>query len=112
MMMRDAGDWHVVDTGSGLPANDVSTVALDPNDDLWVGTEGWGLAVYRPRAAAPTATPPSGAPSPTPTTSATANATPTGPTATRPTPTPTRTGTRPARAHEALLPVCYQTERQ
>lgn len=68
---------------SGVPANDISVVKVAPNGDVWIGTEGWGLARYREQGEAPTptATSPRGA-SPTPT-----QATP-GPG----TPSPTATG--------------------
>jgi hypothetical protein len=120
MMLKGPGEWQVLDTTSGLPANDVSVVAVDGAGDVWVGTEGWGMAVYRPRAVAPTPTPRSGAPSPTPsaTRTATARVTPATatPSVTRPTTsvsaTPTRTGTPVFREHLAYLPVCYQTERE
>jgi ligand-binding sensor domain-containing protein len=119
MMLKGLGDWQVLDTTSGLPANDVSVVAVDPAGDVWVGTEGWGFSVYRPRAVAPTSTPVSGAPSPTPSSTRTATSpvatrtpSPSGTTPTRgASATPTRTGTPMTREHVVYLPVCYQTER-
>lgn len=84
-----AGDtWHKLDlAGSGLPANDISAVAVAPNGDIWISTDGWGLARFA-----------LGAPTPTPTATVivptqAVTATPTeGPTATatmvEPTPTP------------------------
>ncbi len=125
LLRKGEGDWEVLDTGTGLPANDVSVVDIDPNGDIWVGTEGWGFSVYRPRSVAPTPTPTSGASTPTPTatssaatptrtlTAGTPTATPSG---TRPTlsasPTPTRVSTRPPQDYLAYLPVCYQADHQ
>lgn len=87
-----------------LVANDISVIAPGEGDEVWIGTEGWGLMRYResglpptPTAtfalpATPTGLPPTETPTPGPT--ATATPTATAGTGTRePTPTVGATGT-------------------
>ncbi|MFQ5460433.1 MAG: two-component regulator propeller domain-containing protein, partial [Anaerolineae bacterium] len=116
LMREDGGTWQGLGTAAGLPANDVTVVAVAPDGAVWVGTQGWGLGEYRPEAAAPTATATSAARPPAAT--ATREATATGgvtatPSVTAPTPggataTPTRAGTRPAGGATLYLPACRQ----
>ncbi len=90
LFVREEGRWSRLDPrASGLPANDISSLAVDPEGQIWLGTEGWGMARFEPGGAAPTATPTSGAASPTP-----------SPTSIEPTPTPvvSLTPVRTARA--------------
>ena len=97
LYVLDEGAWVRLDVASaGLPSNDLSLVRVAPNGDVWVGSEGWGLARFRPGADAPTptATTPGGSPTPSPTFTATAVRTPTPFELTPSPPPPTRT-TRP-----------------
>jgi hypothetical protein len=91
----DGSAWTTLDVAaSGLPSNDLSVVAVAPDGDIWVGSDGFGLARFEVGATLPTPTPDFGAPSPTPT--ATPSATPTEtiePTATSGSGTPSATGT-------------------
>ncbi|MFQ5460492.1 MAG: two-component regulator propeller domain-containing protein, partial [Anaerolineae bacterium] len=117
LLLAEDGVWRGLDEHTGgLPANDVSVVAVDPEGGVWVGTEGWGLGVYRPGEAPSTATPTTDAPSPTPSppatlapspgTSATPGGTPTA-TAVGPGATATATGPRPTPAYRIFLPAAY-----
>jgi ligand-binding sensor domain-containing protein len=98
LLVSDGEGWVRLDmAGTGLPSNDLSVVAIAPDGDIWIGTEGWGMARLAIGAAAPTPTPTSDGPTPTasPTGQATTEATPTiqpsiSPTADSPTATATR----------------------
>jgi hypothetical protein len=99
LMVLDGTQWITLDMNSlGLPSNDISVVKVAPDGDIWIGTEGWGLARFQPGAAVPTPTATSDMPSPTVTNTPTEEPTWTpGPTATATrrvaTPTVTRTPT-------------------
>jgi ligand-binding sensor domain-containing protein len=97
LIVHEAGTWRVLDVmNSGVPSNDISDVAVAPNGDVWVATEGWGLARFQPHGAAPTPTPTSDAPTPTATLTppvSTPSATATG---LEPTPTGGPTGGTPS----------------
>lgn len=104
----DGAAWRTLDVaGTGIPSNDISAVAVGPNGDIWITTDGWGMARFAVGAATPTptmtvnvptqeptATPPSPTASPT-IKSGTVEPTPTalGGTSGTPTRTPTRSGT-------------------
>jgi hypothetical protein len=117
LFVFDGAEWHRLDVAAtGLLANDISVVSVAPNGDVWIGTEGWGLARFRPGAEPPTATPTSGArtatptatsrePTPTVSTGTPGGATPTG-TPTGATPTPTGSAPTPT-ARPGGPPIIY-----
>jgi len=98
LMVLDDGAWLRLDTAnSGLPSNDLSVVAVAPNGDVWVASEGWGVARYMVGEAAPTPTATSDAPTPT--------ASPTPPvTPGTAEPTPTSDGTATGQPRPTLAP--------
>jgi hypothetical protein len=64
----DGVAWAHLDVASaGLPANDVAVVAVAPDGDVWIGTDGWGLAQFQVGAMPATPTPTLDLASPTPT---------------------------------------------
>jgi hypothetical protein len=68
LFIQDGTSWVRLDMGSsGIPANDISVVAVGPDGDVWVGTEGWGLARLELGADPPTPTPTPDLLTPTPT---------------------------------------------
>jgi ligand-binding sensor domain-containing protein len=80
LWVSDGTSWELLDVATaGLPANDIAAVAVAPDGDIWIGTEGWGLARFQPGGEAPTPTPTADAPSPTPSPTSPAEATPTSP---------------------------------
>lgn len=102
LYVHDGAEWHRLDaTTTGLPANDISAIAIGDDGEVWIATEGWGLARFAPGAPTPppTATIAGGPPTATrtatteatPTTLASATATGASPTPPRATPTATRT---------------------
>lgn len=107
LMVSDGSKWITETVSShGIPSNDISVVVVAPDGDIWIGTEGWGIARFEVGAIPPTATPtvnPSDAPTATPTAPATstqeATPTPVLPTAsatqTQPPPSPTPEGGTP-----------------
>jgi ligand-binding sensor domain-containing protein len=92
LMVGDGTSWVTLTVRAGLPSEDISVVRSDPAGNIWIGTEGWGLARFEPNAGpppTPTLTPRAASPTPTATQSG-VEPTPTnigGVTAT-PTPTP------------------------
>ncbi len=73
----DGQAWQTLDVAeTGLPSNDIAVVAVAPNGDVWIGTDGWGLAQLEVGALPATATPTLGAGSPTPSRTPTATFTP------------------------------------
>ena len=103
LRVHDGAAWRTLDVaGSGIPSNDISAVAVAPNGDVWIATDGWGMARFAVGAATPTPTSTVVVPTlePSPTTPATLSPTPGGGTV-EPTPTavggtaatPTRTPT-------------------
>lgn len=57
LYVQDDGAWAHLDVASaGLPSNDISVVRVAPNGDIWIGSEGGGLARFRPGAEPPTPT--------------------------------------------------------
>jgi hypothetical protein len=103
VLMRDGEVWQPLGWADGQPFSDVSALAASADGDLWIASEGWGLARYSEREA-PTATPSAtdatieptpASQTPTPTaTSGGTELTPTSsPTATGGSPTPTGTAT-------------------
>lgn len=79
LFLQDGATWLRLDvTSSGIPANDISVVAVGPDGDVWVGTEGWGLARLELGADPPTPTPTLDALTPTPTRTPTEQPTATG----------------------------------
>jgi hypothetical protein len=93
LFLKRAGVWTGLDgPGAGLPAGDISVIRIAESGEVWIGTEGWGLARFEPGGPRPTATGTSPARSPTPTplrsATPTVEVTPTGATPTRKTPTP------------------------
>jgi hypothetical protein len=97
LRVYDDGAWITLNiANSGLVANDISDVTISDTGDVWVATEGWGIARYRVGVDAPTPTPTNDAPTPTasptrtPTLTPTVNLTPATATATprRPSATP------------------------
>lgn len=114
LFVRDGDNWNRFDVRtSGLPTNDIADLAIAPDGDVWLVTEGWGAARYTTREPAPTATPTSDAPTPTPSPTRTATATRTQePTPTGPTPSATRpTVTRTPGGGEAYLPFLARPSR-
>ena len=106
LYVLDEGAWaHLDVAAAGLPSNDLSVVRVAPNGDIWVGSEGGGLARFRPGAEVPTPTPTTvGArPSPTPTRMPTVRVSPT-PFEGTPTPVPS-VGTPPVRENAIYLAV-------
>ncbi len=114
LFVQDGARWYRLDvSSSGIPANDISAVRVGPDGDVWVATEGWGVARLELGAdpATPTAT--NDAPSPTvtrtrtpePTATSRPTDTPGGPATATPTRTrkPTPTGGRPT--WPVLLPI-------
>jgi ligand-binding sensor domain-containing protein len=114
LFVQDGATWtRLAADSSGIPANDLSVVAVGPDGDVWVGSEGWGLARLELGADPPTPTVTPDAPTPTATltptelptltpesTSTTGSPAPTSrtPTATSRTPrTPTATSRTPSR---------------
>lgn len=104
LYVHDGAEWHRLDaTTTGLPSNDISAIAIAADGEVWIATEGWGLARFAPGAPVPTATATIQGGPPTATRTATIEATPTTfgsptatgtvPTATRVVPTSTRTRT-------------------
>jgi hypothetical protein len=124
LLVHDGTAWHTLGAAdTGLPSNDISAVAVSAEGDVWVATDGWGLARFMKGAAEPTATPTLGlaSPTPTPTVSETpATATPTvpeatptpngspSPSATGPSPTFTRRPTTPGGPRKVYLPFLHQ----
>lgn len=117
--------WQRLDlAGSGLPSNDISGLAVAPNGDVWLSTDGWGLARFA--RGAPTPTPTTAVAVPTqvsPTATASPSATATGgpeftPTAgggtVSPTPSapPASATTAPDKGRKLWLPRLYQTRRR
>ena len=97
-------DWYTLTpANSGLVSNDIEIIAVDPNGDVWIGTQGYGISrfhLYVPPTPTPTSTI-----TPTPTTTLTPSMTDT-PT---PTTTPTVTSTptpfvRPRKPSQVFLP--------
>jgi len=76
--LYDGRIWYTfTSANSGLPTNDVEVIAVGPDGDVWIGTQGYGLVRFHPRLI----------PSPTPT----LTSTPTSTSTQTPTPTPTDT---------------------
>ena len=46
-------DWYTFTVRAGLPSEDISVVRSDPVGNIWIGTEGWGLARFEPNAGPP-----------------------------------------------------------
>ncbi len=110
LMVYDEGSWQRLDmAGAGLPANDISAVAVSPEGHIWIATEGWGLARFVPGEAPPTPAATSDAPSPTVTLTPTEEPTLTPrPSATKtPSPRPSATAVPGARGR-ALLPLAFR----
>jgi ligand-binding sensor domain-containing protein len=98
----DGATWQRLDVTAGIPANDISVVRVGPDGDVWVGTEGWGLARLELNVDPATPTPTYDAPTPTATRTATAELTAT----TRPTDRP---GTTTATASVTRTPTVRPT---
>ncbi len=57
LYVLDSGAWARLDVAAaGVPSNDLSVVRIAPYGDVWVGSEGGGLARFRPGAEPPTPT--------------------------------------------------------
>jgi hypothetical protein len=117
LFVVDGTQWYRLDTASsGIPSNDVSVVAVGPDGDVWVGTEGWGLARLEVGADPPTPTATNDAPTSTATLTATDEptatprwtSTPAGSTTATPTASrsPSTTANRPG--WRIFLPVCFE----
>lgn len=97
----DGSEWAIWSPdNSPLPTNDIQAIAIGPEGDVWLGTEGWGLLRFHPGEQTVTPTPTRGTPgssSPTPTSDSSSSPTPTGTSGppTTLTPTPSRTAVRP-----------------
>lgn len=86
--LYDGRIWYTfTPANSGLPTNDVEVIAVAPDGDVWIGTQGYGLVRFHPRLI------PMGTPTSTPTFTATPTETPTQTLTPTPSPTPTDTPT-------------------
>ena len=70
LFVRADGEWlRLTARQDGIPSNDASVIRRAPDGSMWVGSAGWGLAFFDPRAAPRTPTPalnlPTRTPSPT-----------------------------------------------
>jgi hypothetical protein len=115
LMVDDAGTWRRLEIAdSGIPSDDISDIAVAPDGDVWIATEGWGLARFAVGETAATATPTNDAPTPTvtPTRTASVESTPTARSRT-PTPRPvTPTVTHGPTRWVIALPITQTVRRQ
>jgi len=83
----DGTEWvTLTPDNSPLVTNDIEVIAIAPNGEVWIGTNGWGIMRFRPRLTLGASPTPANTETPTPTPASSITNTPTpavSPTATR-----------------------------
>lgn len=103
--LTDGNEWVTwAPDNSPLVTDDIEIIAVAPNGDMWIGTNGWGVMRFHP-GEPPTPTPAPPTATPTSTSTATATSTPTS----SATPTPTNTSPATPSATHTISPTPTNT---